>query len=96
MTGPACIRIDLSPVTSAHQLHATLAQALDFPAIYGNNWDVFRDAITGLVAMPQQLELAGWPGLKRRLPREAALLLQSLARMADQLPSLAPQLRIMA
>ena len=90
------LRIDLSRVMSARQLHAVLAEALDFPAIYGNNWDAFWDAITGLVEMPQQLELAGWPGLEQRLPREAALLLQCLTRMADQFPSLAPQLRLAA
>ena len=94
MTRAHCIRIDLSSVASARQLHATLADALGFPAIYGNNWDAFWDAVTGLVAMPQQLELSGWSKLEQLLPREAAMLLQCMTRMADQYAPLAPRLRL--
>ncbi|OBV39677.1 barstar family protein [Janthinobacterium psychrotolerans] len=94
MNGKTCIRIDLSQVTSARQLHAALARALDFPTLYGNNWDAFWDAITGLVSMPQQLELLGWHALEQRLPHDAALLLQCLARMAQQFPSLAPHVTL--
>ena len=85
------ITIDLSDIHSSRQLHAALAAALGFPAIYGMNWDAFWDAITGLVEMPQQLELRGWQGLEERLPRDAAILRRILARMAQEMPAQAAQ-----
>ena len=91
MNKPAHVAIDLRSITTAPQLHAALAAALDFPSMYGMNWDAFHDAIMGLVEMPQQLELVGWPALQPRLPRDAALLQRCLARMAQEMPVAAAQ-----
>ncbi|APA69032.1 barstar family protein [Janthinobacterium sp. 1_2014MBL_MicDiv] len=93
MSRPAHVRIDLSEIHSPRQLHAALAAALGFPAIYGMNWDAFWDAVTGLVDMPQQLDFAGWQALEARLPREAAVLRRSLARLAAEFPALAAHVR---
>lgn len=89
----ARVTIDLSAINSPRQLHAALAAALGFPAMYGMNWDAFWDAITGLVDMPQQLELRGWPAFAARLPHDAAILQRSLARLAQDMPDQAAQLR---
>ncbi|WP_436521616.1 barstar family protein [Janthinobacterium sp. GB4P2] len=83
--------IDLIDINSPRQLHAALAAALDFPSLYGMNWDAFWDAITGLVEMPQQLELRGWQAFAARLPHDAAVLQRILARMAQQMPDEAAQ-----
>ena len=93
MNRPALVTIDLSEINTARQLHAALAAALGFPSFYGMNWDAFWDAITGLVDMPQQLELRGWQDFATRLPADAALLQRILARMAQDMPALAAQVR---
>ncbi|WP_257572793.1 barstar family protein [Janthinobacterium sp. UMAB-56] len=85
--------IDLSEINSPRQLHAALAAALDFPSFYGMNWDALWDVITGLVEMPQQLELRGWPAFAARLPHDAALLQRILARMAQDAPDEAAHVR---
>ncbi|PHV22116.1 ribonuclease inhibitor [Janthinobacterium sp. BJB446] len=87
----ALVTIDLSDINSPRQLHAALAAALGFPSFYGMNWDAFWDAVTGLVDMPQQLELRGWPAFAARLPHDAAILQRILARMAQEMPDLAAQ-----
>lgn len=81
--------IDLSDINTTRQLHASLAAALAFPSMYGMNWDAFWDAITGLVDMPQQLELRGWQTFAARLPGDAAILQRILARMVQEMPALA-------
>ena len=93
MNRPALVTIDLSEINTARQLHAALAAALDFPSFYGMNWDAFWDAITGLVDMPHQLELRGWPAFAARLPHDAATLQRILARMARDMPAQAAQVR---
>ncbi|NVI81586.1 barstar family protein [Janthinobacterium sp. BJB401] len=93
MNRQARVTIDLSDINTPRQLHAALAAALDFPSFYGMNWDAFHDAITGLVDMPQQLELRGWPAFAARLPGEAAILERILARMAQDMPAQAAQVR---
>ena len=93
MNRQALVTIDLSDINSPRQLHAALASALGFPSFYGMNWDAFWDAITGLVDMPQQLELRGWQDFATRLPADAALLQRILARMAQDMPALAAQVR---
>ena len=93
MNRPALATIDLSDINTARQLHASLAAALAFPSMYGMNWDAFWDAITGLVDMPQQLELRGWPAFATRLPADAAMLQRSLARLAQDMPAQAAQVR---
>ena len=93
MNRQALVTIDLSDINSPRQLHAALASALGFPSFYGMNWDAFWDAITGLVHMPQQLELRGWPAFATRLPAEAAILQRILARMAQDMPAQAAHVR---
>ena len=93
MNRPALVAIDLSDINTASQLHTALAAALAFPSMYGMNWDAFWDAITGLVHMPQQLELRGWPAFATRLPHDAAILQRILARMALDMPAQAAQVR---
>ena len=85
--------IDLSYINTARQLHAALASALGFPSFYGMNWDAFWDAFTCLVDLPQQLELAGWPAFATRLPADAAMLQRILARLAQDMPAQAAQVR---
>jgi RNAse (barnase) inhibitor barstar len=85
----------LSDINSPRQLHAALAAALDFPSFYGMNWDAFWDAVTGLVDMPQQLELRGWPAFAARLPHEAAILRRILARMGQEMPDEAAHVNYM-
>jgi RNAse (barnase) inhibitor barstar len=93
MNRQSLVTIDLSDINLPRQLHAALAAALGFPSFYGMNWDAFWDAITGLVDMPQQLELRGWQDFATRLPADAALLQRILARMAQDMPALAAQVR---
>ncbi len=83
--------IDLSAVGSSAELQVLLRDALGFPAWYGCNWDAFWDAITGLVEMPRQLDIHGWPGLCQRLPDEARLLAKCLERMGAEYPQQASQ-----
>ncbi|WP_035817764.1 barstar family protein [Janthinobacterium sp. RA13] len=93
MNRRSLVTIDMSDINTPRQLHAALAAALGFPSFYGMNWDAFHDAITGLVDMPQQLELRGWPAFAARLPGEAAILQRILARMAQDMPAQAAQVR---
>ena len=83
MNRQALVTIDLSEISSPRQLHAALAAALAFPSFYGMNWDAVWDAVTGLVDMPQRIELRGWPAFAARLPHEAATLQRILTRMAQ-------------
>lgn len=95
MNRPALVTIDLSEITSPRQLHAALAAALGFPSFYGMNWDAFWDAITGLVDMPQQLALRGWPAFAARLPHDAALLRRCLERARQEMPNEAAHVHYM-
>lgn len=95
MNRQALVTIDLSDINSPRQLHAALAAALDFPSFYGMNWDAFWDAVTGLVDMPQQLELRGWPAFAARLPHEATILRRILARMGQEMPDEASHVHYM-
>jgi len=95
MNRRALVTIDLSEINSPRQLHAALAAALGFPSFYGMNWDAFWDAVTGLVDMPQQLELRGWQGLAARLPHDAALLRRGLERARQEMPNQAAHVHYM-
>ena len=86
------VNIDLSHVATSDQLHCMLGAALGFPDWYGQNWDAFWDAITGLVEMPKILQLTGWSGFAQRLPRDARLMQQCLAQMTAEYPKLAPEI----
>ena len=90
MTRSSIIKIDLTRIQNPKELHATLGTSLNFPTWYGQNWDAFWDAITGLVEMPMHLNICGWDTFSSRLPREAALLKKCLANMASEYPESAP------
>jgi RNAse (barnase) inhibitor barstar len=62
---------------------------LVFPGWYGHNWDAFWDAITGLVEMPEVLQLNGWATLKSRLPSDAKLMEECLTDMIHKYPEAA-------
>lgn len=75
--------IDVGPVRSERDLHEALKRELGFPWFYGMNWDAFRDAITGLVAMPAHLRFTGWAELELREPSAAAVLREQLEKYAE-------------
>ena len=37
-----------------------IKQMLCMPDFYGMNWDAYWDAITGLIALPDELRINGW------------------------------------
>lgn len=92
MSRPGLISIDLSNVTSALDLHSTLRDSLGFPGWYGCNWDAFWDAITGLVQLPEKLQIVGWDSLSLRLPQDAELMQSCFLDLVSEHPELAPSL----
>ncbi|MES4828573.1 barstar family protein [Streptomyces anthocyanicus] len=72
------VTINVSRVADEGALHLLLKQELGFPDFYGMNWDAFRDAITGLVEVPDRLRFVGWDQLSERVPRGAIMLRQAL------------------
>ncbi|MBD9576098.1 barstar family protein [Pseudomonas sp. PDM23] len=91
MTRPQIITIDLGGVRGIEELHECLGQALGFPDWYGRNWDAFWDAITGLVDMPEMLELHGWSAFAVTMPKESVLLSELFVEMNDKYPAWAPK-----
>lgn len=87
------IAVDFTNVDSTFQLHRLLSDALGFPSCYGNNWDAFRDAITGLVEMPEELHLIGWNIFAGRFPHDAQKMKSCLDDMARQFPGLAARVK---
>lgn len=85
--------IDLSNVTRQSELHALLAESLSFPPFYGKNWDAFWDSITGLVEMPEVLELRGIEKLHRALPEDAAHLTTLLNDLGEAHPQIRCEVR---
>lgn len=81
MARNACVVIDLSNVKTPKDLHNLLMEQLDFPGWYGCNWNAFWDAITGLVEMPETLQLNGWHEFESRLSGEAKLMHECLNDM---------------
>ena len=66
--------IDMSQVANNKHLHNLLAEKLQFPKFYGNNWDALWDSITGLVEMPDKLILYNWNQFQNELPKDAKTL----------------------
>ena len=83
------VSVDVSEIGSIDHLHEVLFRALEFPGWYGRNWDAFWDAITGLVEMPEQLQLIGWGMFAERFPRDARIMKECLDDMSNELPTLA-------
>jgi ribonuclease inhibitor len=90
------VKINLSCIKNADELHSTLSAALGFPDWYGQNWDAFWDAITRLVEMPIKLELVGWSVFSEHLPRDAKFMRQCLTDMAIEYPDLAPEVHYLS
>ncbi|WP_088043325.1 barstar family protein [Bacillus sp. EAC] len=61
-----------------------LKEKLSFPNFYGENWDAFWDAITGLVNLLTRLEFIGWSELERRLPNDLVILKEYLIEQHNQ------------
>ena len=91
MTRPQIVTIDLGDVQGKEELHECLAQALLFPDWYGRNWDAFWDSITGLVDMPEVLELQGWSVFSVAMPNESNLLTELFGEMNEKYPEWAPK-----
>lgn len=70
--------IDISNIKNEKDFHLLLKEKLEFPDFYGENWDAFWDAITGLVELPDKLEFIGWTTLQKKLPRDAAIMKKCL------------------
>ncbi|TKI54924.1 ribonuclease inhibitor [Brevibacillus antibioticus] len=65
------ILLDISRVVAPADLHIILKRKLDFPDVYGMNWNAFWDAITRMVKLPKKITISGWDVLEERLPKEA-------------------------
>lgn len=55
------ITIDCNGISAKAQLHALIAQALQFPDWYGNNLDALMDCLTDLYET--HVEITGWDTL---------------------------------
>lgn len=77
---PTIKTLDLALAKDPHDLHKQFAALLDFPSYYGNNWDAFWDAITGLVEMPDVLILYNHLHFTFRFPAEGDALIRMVGR----------------
>ena len=78
------VTIDFSNIQSDEELHFLLKTKLNFPEYYGMNWDAFWDSITGLVEMPDRLQVTGWRHLRKTLPSDSGIFLSLLLDYNDQ------------
>ncbi|MCB9072861.1 MAG: barstar family protein [Bdellovibrionaceae bacterium] len=84
------IEIDLSGVSTSIALHKLLSCKLGFPSFYGNNWDAFWDAITGLVELPSVIEFRHWPEFCVKFPDDADQLKKCFYDLKTQFPEFSP------
>ncbi|MFD2216434.1 barstar family protein [Metabacillus endolithicus] len=80
------ITIDVSSINTSQELHLLLKEALELPNFYGENWDAFWDAITGLIELPVKIEFIGWESLEAKLPSDANVLLVCLNDFNEEFP----------
>lgn len=80
------IAVNLSHVTTAKDLHNEIKMSLNFPTFYGMNWDAFWDVITGMVELPEKLELIGWDNIENKLPQDAEILKCLLTKFNAEFP----------
>ena len=52
------VNINFSAITTKDELQKLLMNKLNFPEFYGMNRDAFWDSITGLVEMPEKIEIS--------------------------------------
>ena len=72
--------INVENVKDSQELHNLLKSELEFPHFYGMSWDAFWDAITGLVQLPEVTIIKGYKILKKDLPQDAEILVNTLER----------------
>ncbi|MBJ7998145.1 barstar family protein [Bacillus mycoides] len=73
------IVIDVSNIYNAKELHLLLKEKLEFPNLYGENWDAFWDCITGFVCpLPNKMIFDGWSKFEKRLPRDTKIMKECL------------------
>ena len=72
--------INVENVKDSQELHKLLKSELEFPHFYGMSWDAFWDAITGLVQLPEVTIIKGYKILKKDLPQDAEILVNTLER----------------
>jgi ribonuclease inhibitor len=77
--------IDVAAVTTRDALHQLLAEAFEFPAYYGRNWDAFDECVRDS-AQSGHVTISGFETLRAKLPREAALFEQCLLSFAAEDP----------
>ena len=58
------VNIDCSAICSREQLHLAFAEALSFPACYGNNLDALHDQLTSLSGT---IRLENWEAAEAKL-----------------------------
>jgi RNAse (barnase) inhibitor barstar len=75
--------IDLKEITSIQHLHGIFKKQLGFPDFYGNNWDAFWDAITGLVEIPETLVLSGSAYFAATFPADHKILSRIIQEYND-------------
>ena len=68
--------INVENVKDSQELHKLLKSELEFPHFYGMSWD----AITGLVQLPEVTIIKGYKILKKDLPQDAEILVNTLER----------------
>jgi ribonuclease inhibitor len=79
------LSIDVASATSGEALHELLAEAFQFPAYYGRNWDAFDECIRDS-SRSSQVTISGLESLRARLPREAELFSQCMRSFAAEDP----------
>ena len=79
------VKIDVTNIKSSTELHLLLKDMLGFPNFYGENWDAFWDAITGLVELPMQIQFVGWGFLERNLPFDAKIMKECLSDYNEEI-----------
>ncbi|MFC4323264.1 barstar family protein [Litchfieldia salsa] len=72
------LTIDVSSIKTSKELHLLLKESLELPDFYGENWNAFWDAITGLIDLPMNIQFIGWSNLEEKLPSDANTLIECL------------------
>ena len=72
--------INVENIKDSQELQKLLKSELEFPHFYGMSWDAFWDAITGLVQLPEVTIIKGYKILKKDLPQDAEILVNTLER----------------
>jgi len=83
--GDRSVELVLSDVSARLDLHDLIADALDFPDYYGQNWDAFDEcARNSLGNLPSEIRIVGFDTLAKQIPREARLLRSCFSELATE------------